>query len=66
MLTKSNAELTETTIKLTRIISDLTGQLKRAQVNTPSGGREKNKRSRTNIVPTAKWTGSTNQAIASN
>ena len=44
MLTKSNTELTETTIKLTKIIADLTGQLKRAQGNTPSGGRLKKKK----------------------
>ena len=39
MPTKSNTDLTETRVKLTKIIDDLTGQLKRVQRNTRGWGR---------------------------
>ena len=47
VLTKSNADLTETTVKLTKIIDDLTGQLKITQGNTRGGGRENRQKKQT-------------------
>ena len=57
VLTKSNAELTETTVKLIKIISDLMGQLKRAQGNTRSGGRENKQNNQTTHCPNCKVDG---------
>ena len=57
VLTKSNAELTETTIKLTKIIADLTGQLKRAQGNMRSGDKESKQKTQTTHCPNCKVDG---------
>ena len=57
VLTNIKEELTEITVKLTKIIDDLTVQFKRAQGNTRGGGRENKQKKQTTHCPNCKVEG---------